>query len=414
MTAGPTLFMDLRPLRESPAFRRLWLGSALSSTGGVMTTFAVSLQVFMLTGSSLAVGAVGLATALPGIVFGLLGGAIADAVDRRKLVLVTNSAMAVVSALLAVQAFAGLNQLWPLYTLVAVQSVLNTVNSPARSTFVPRLLSPERLPAGIVLSMFTFHLSVTVGPTLAGLVTAAWGLKLCYLLDAVSFAAALYGVFRLPPMPPEGGATRASLRSVGDGLRFIRRSKVLTGAFLSDMNAMVLGIPIAVFPAINAERFGGSAQTLGLLTAAVAAGGVLGTVLSGPVRRVSRHGLGMLVAGSVWGLALAGFGLAHDLWLALTLLGLAGAADVLSVVFRSTMVQVSTPDGYRGRISAAEYVVGGVCPQLGNFRAGAVGSLTSSGFSVVSGGLATVLGSALIGLALPAFTRYRASREPAH
>ncbi|MFG1877577.1 MFS transporter [Sphaerisporangium sp. NPDC049003] len=402
------LLMDIRPLKESPAFRRLWAGSTLSAVGGQMTSFAVVLQVYVLTGSAIAVGAVGLASALPAIVFGLAGGSLIDAFDRRKLVLVTSGCLAGVSAVLAVQAFMDLDQLWLLYCLVAVQSVLSAVNGPARSTFLPRLLTAERVPAGAALNMFTFHFSATIGPALAGVIAAAGGLKLCYLVDMLSFAAALYGIARLPAMPPEGGGTRPSLRAVGEGLRFIGRNRILGGAFLADMNATILGMPFALFPVINAERFGGAAETLGLLTSAVAVGGILGTALSGWVGQVSRQGLAILAAGAVWGAGLAGFGLAHDLWLALALLAVAGAADVLSVVFRTTIVQVATPDRYRGRVSAANHVVGVGCPELGNFRAGAVGSLVSPTFSAVSGGLTTIAGAALIGLTLPAFARYQA------
>ncbi|WP_412538362.1 MFS transporter [Longispora sp. K20-0274] len=406
------ILLDTRPLRESPAFRRLWIGSALSSVGGQMTTFAVALQVYTLTRSSAAVGAVGLAMAVPSIVVGLLGGSLIDAMDRRRLVLATSGGLAGISALFAVQAFADLRQLWLLYLLVAAQSVLSSVNHPARRTFMPRLLAPASLPAGAALGMLTMHGAVTVGPMLAGAVATGWGLRACYLIDTLSFAAALYGVLRLPPMPPEGGAARPGLRAVGEGLRFIRGHKVIAGAFLADISATVLGMPFALFPAINDERFGGGAVTLGLLTAAPAIGGVIGSALSGPVAHVTRQGRAILIAGAVWGAGLAGFGLAGSLWLALALLVLAGAADVVSVVFRTAVVQAATPDRYRGRVSAAEYVVGVGCPQLGNFRAGAVGSLVSPAFSAVSGGLATVAGAALVGLAVPVFRRQRAEAEP--
>jgi MFS family permease len=407
--AARRLFMDTRPLRESPAFRRLWLGSGLSAIGGQMTSFAVALQVYTLTHSSIAVGAVGLAVAVPTIALGMIGGSVVDAVDRRKLVLISSSALAAVSALFAAQAFAGLAKVWPLYLLVVVQSVLGAVNTPARRTFLARLLPAERVPAGAALNIITLHGSVIVGPALAGVVTAAWDLKACYLVDVLSFAGALYGIARLPAMPPQGTVARPGLRAVLDSLGFIRRSRVLAGALLADVNATVLGMPMALFPAVNAEHFGGAAQTLGLLTAAPSIGGVLGSALSGPVGHVSRQGRAMLVAGAVWGAGIAGFGLAGNLWLAIALLAIAGAADALSVVFRTTMIQVATPDGQRGRVSAAEYVVGAGCPQLGNFRAGAVGSLTTPAISAVSGGIATVVGSALIGLAMPAFAGYRAT-----
>lgn len=406
------LLMDTRPLTESPAFRRLWAGSGLSAIGSQLTMFAVALQVYTRTHSSAAVGVIGLAMFVPAILVGLVGGAVADAVDRRKLVLITSSCLAAVSGLLAVQAFAGLDQVWPLYCLVAAQSLLNAVNGPTRRTFLPRLLPAHRVSAGAALNVFTFHLSMTVGPALAGLIAAAWGLRVCYLIDAISFAAALYGIARLPRMPPQSAGVRPGLRAVGEGLRYIGGNRVIAGAFLADMSATVLGMPTALFPAINAAHFGGAAQTLGLLTAAPAVGGLVGSALSGPVGHVSRPGRAMLIAGAVWGAALAGFGLAPSLWLALGLLVLAGAADVISVVFRTGVVQVVTPDRYRGRVSAAEYVVGAGCPELGNFRAGVIGSLASPAISAVAGGLATILGAAAIGLTVPAFARYRIRSNP--
>jgi MFS family permease len=407
------LLVDTRPLRESAAFRRLWLGSGLSSVGGQLTTFAVVLQVWTASHSSAAVGAISLAAAAPAIALGLFGGAVADAVDRRRLVLVTSTGLAGVSAALTVQAFAGGGPLWLLYVLVAVESLLNAVNGPARRTFLPRLLPADRLPAGAALTMLAMHASVTAGPLLAGALTATLGLRTCYLIDTISFAAALYATFRLPPMPPQPadgsvGRSRPGVRSVGEALAHIRRDRVLTGAFVADLSATVLGMPFALFPALNAAHFGGSPETLGLLAAGPAIGGVLGSLLSGPVGRVTRQGRAVLVAGAVWGAALTGFALATTLWLAVAMLVLAGAADVLSVVFRTTIVQSTTPDRYRGRVSAAEYVVGTACPQLGNFRAGAVASLTSPTTAALTGGLTTTIAAGLIRLALPAFARYRA------
>lgn len=486
MTAR-SLFLDVQPIRDSPAFRRLLTGTALSGLGGQLTTYAVPLQIFTITRAPIAVGAVGLAAAVPAVVCGLFSGALIDAVDRRALVLVTSSCLAVVSVLFALQAMAGASELWLLYGLVAVQALFAAVNMPAQRTFLPRLLPAGQVSAGAALTMFAMRGSVTAGPALAGVVAGLWGLKACYLIDAVSFAAALYAVARLPAMRPEhhapapkrhdplskadgpaperhdplsegdgpvpeddgrlperhgpaaqgegpaaegegpaaegdspaaegkgpaaGGGRQATLSAVREGLRFIARSRVLTGALLADTSATVLGMPIALFPAINAAYFRGNPQTLGLLVAAPAFGGLLGAALSGPVRHVSRQGRAMLVAGAVWGLALTGFGLTHSLWPALALLAIAGAADTLAVVFRTTVVQLATPDRYRGRVSAAEYVVGVGCPQLGNFRAGAVGSLLSASASAVSGGMATVAGAALIGLTMPAFTRYQAGRS---
>ena len=408
------LLADTTPLRESVAFRRLWAGTTVSSVGGALASFAVILQVYELTHSPFAVGLLGAAQMVPTLAVGLLGGSVTDAVDRRKLVLVTTSCLAAVSAALAAQAFAGLHLVWLLYALVAVQASLVAVDRPARSTFIPSLLPASQLAAGLALDRLSFQIVLTAGPALAGVIAAAphLGLQACYLIDAVSFAAALYGVARLPAMRPHGGGIRPSPRTVAEGISFIRRSKVVAGAFLTDLNATVFGLPLALFPAINAERFGGDPRTLGLFATAVGAGGLLSAAFSGPVGHVSRQGRAMLCTVAVWGAAFAGFAVASSLWLTLTMLAVAGAADTFTVVFRGAIVNTMTPDQLRGRVLAADYVVGAGGPQLGNLEAGALGSLTSPTISALTGGLLTVAGTVIIGLALPAFTRYR--RQPHH
>ena len=378
-----------------------------------MTMFAVTLQVYEITRSPFAVGALGIARMVPTLTIGLLGGSLADAVDRRKLVLTTTSCLAVVSAGLAGQAFAGLSQLWLLYGLVALQSALSAVNMPARQTFLPQLLPPGLLPAGIALNRLTFQVMLIAGPALAGLITAAaGGLRTCYLIDTVSFAGALYGLAGLPALTPaREQASRPGPRAVAAGISFIGRSRLLAGAFLTDLNATVFGLPLALFPAINAERFGGRPSTLGLFTAAIGLGGLVSSVFSGPVGHIRRQGLAMLISAAVWGAAFAGFAVAPSLWLTLSLLAIAGAADTFTVVFRSAIVQSVTPDGFRGRVLAADYVVGAGGGELGNLESGAVGSLTSPTIGALSGGLATIAGSVVIGMVLPAFARYRRSEE---
>jgi Transmembrane secretion effector len=401
------LVIDMAPLRESLPYRRLWIGSGLSSIGSQMTSYAVILQVFVLTRSSLAVGLIGLVIAVPTIAVALAGGAIVDVFDRRTIVLTATGLQAAVSGLLAYQAFADLQQVWLLYCLVAAQAAIGGVNAPARRTFMPQLLRRDQLSAGAALQSLTMHGSLTIGPAIAGLITAAAGLKTCYLIDAISFGFALYSVARLPSMRPQAQDSRPGLRAIGEGLRFVLRTRIILGAFIADMSAIFLGMPVALFPAINAERFGGRPVTLGLLTTAIAVGGILGSVLSGPVSRVARQGLGMLVAGAVWGAGLVGFGLAGVFWLAFLTLVIAGAGDVTAVVLRTALVQGVTPDELRGRVSSAEYAVGAGVPQLGNFRAGAVASLTSPTTSAVSGGLTTIAGAALIGLLIPSLTAFR-------
>jgi MFS family permease len=282
---------------------------------------------------------------------------------------------------------------------------------------MPRLVRAEQIPAASALSMMSMHLSLLLGPTLAGLIVPLGGLKCCYLVDAITFLAALYSVFRLPAMRPEGGPLRPGFEAVRDGLRYLGRSRVLTGVLVADVSATLFAMPVALFPAINAERFGGSPRTLGLLSAGLAIGGTIGTVFSGPLGRVRRQGLGVLVAGGVWGIALAGFGLADGLVATMVFLIAAGIADVTSVVLRSTIIQVATPDEYRGRTNAAEMMVGGSVPQVGNFRAGAVAQLTSPGFSATSGGVLALAGALLVGVGFPALVRYRQSvseDQPVH
>ena len=345
------------------AFRRLLTGGALSGIGGQMTSYAVLLQVYELTGSSLSVGIVGLASGVPMIVAALLGGPLADAIDRRKTVLIASSVQAAVSATLAAQAFTGLDQAWLLYLLVGVHGTMAGLASPARQTFMPSLLRREQLPAGAALQALVMHGSVLAGPALAGIITAAFGLKACYLLDAISFTFSLYAVARLPKMRAAGHEVRPGLRSIGEGLRFILSRRMVLGVLLADVSATFLGMPIALFPAINAERFGGHAETLGLMISAVSAGGLLGSALSGPASRVRRQGLGMLVAGAAWGAGLAAFGWSGAFWLAFLSLAFAGAADVTSVVLRTSLVQGLTPDSLRGRVSAVDFSVGARRPR---------------------------------------------------
>lgn len=417
--ARKRLLADTRPLRESPEYRRLVIAGALSGVGSQMTAVAVPIQVYALTHSSLAVGLLGLAVAVPLITLGLLGGSFADAVDRRRLVLVTSSLLAMVSLVFAAQALLDLRQLWLLYVLTACRSGLFAIDQPARRAFIPRLLPPDLFPAAAALSFLSFQVSLIVAPLLAGVIIAAAGLQTAYLVDAVTFIFAIYGVLRLRPMPPQpgvrgerarGGAP-AGLAAVAEGLRFVRHQPVLATVLLVDLNGTIFGMPFALFPALAATHFGGGAKTVGLLYAAPAIGGLLLGALSGPLSHIRRQGLAVLVAIGVWGMAIAGFGLTGWLWLAVPLLAVAGAADVVNGVFRSTILQVNTPDALQGRVSSVGYVVGAGGPSLGDVEAGVVAAATSPVISAVSGGLACLVGVVVLGLAVPALARYDA-RKP--
>jgi len=404
------LLADITPLRESPAFRRMWAGGVLSAVGGALTNFAVTLQVYELTRSPAAVGLLGLAVLVPTLAVGLFGGAAADALDRRKVVLAATAAEALVSAALAAQAYAGLGWVWLLYLLVAVASAVEAVNVPARRTVLAALLPSGQLAAGQALNRLTFQVMMTVGPALAGVIVAAphLGFGGCYLIDSASFAAALYGAVRLPPVDSKSSSPeRTRLSAVTAGVSFIRRTPVLAGAFLADLNATFFGLPTSLFPAINAERFGGDPRTLGLFTTAIGVGGLATAVLSGPLRHLWRQGLVMLATVCVWGASFAIFALAASLWLTLLSLAVAGAADTITVVLRGTIVQTVTPDEFRGRVTAAEYVAGIGGAELGSLEAGLLGSLTTPVISALTGGLLTMAGAVVIGVALPAFAKYR-------
>jgi MFS family permease len=402
------ILADTRPLQESPAFRRLWAGAALSSIGSRMTSVAVPVQVYALTHSSLAVGMIGLTIAIPTIGLGLLGGSIADALDRRRLVMLTTTLLAAVSLLFALQALLDLRWLWLLYLLIAVQSCLLAIDQPARRTFLPRLLPPDRIPAATALYFLSFQISLTAGPLVAGAIIASAGLQTAYVVDAVSFFFSFYGVLRLPAMPPHGGGAPPGLRAVVEGLQFVRRQPVIARALLVDLNATIFGMPFALFPALAAMRFGGGAQTVGLLYAAPAIGGLICSTFSGPLAHLHRQGRAILIAVAVWGAAIAGFGATKTLWLGVLLLAIAGGADVVNGVFRTTIIQVNAPDALQGRVNSVGFVVGAGGPRLGDVESGLVASLTSPAFSAVSGGLASVIGVVLLGLVSPAFTRYDA------
>ncbi|MCG6496852.1 MFS transporter [Kitasatospora sp. A2-31] len=402
-------FADLSPLRDHADYRRVWFGQAVSSIGQQMTAVAVSVQVYDLTGSSFATGLVGLFSLFPLIAFGLYGGAIADTADRRRLGLIGSAGLAAVSAVLAAQAIAGLGLVAVLYAAVAAQAGFFALSSPARSAMVPRLVPAHQLPAANALNTVSMNLGLTVGPMLGGVLIGAYGAQAAYLVDTVAFGATLYAMWRLPAMLPLG--ERKGRASVLDGLRFLREQPNLRTSFLADLAAMIFGMPRALFPAIAVTFYAGDARTVGLLVSAPAVGALVGALFSGWVGKVNRQGAAVLAAVAAWGLAIAAFGLIHNLWLGLLLLAVAGCADTVSMIFRNTMMQVAAPDEMRGRLQGIFIVVVAGGPRLGDFESGAVASLTSPATSVVSGGLACVAAILLLAARRPAFLRYDA-RNP--
>jgi MFS family permease len=384
-------------------FRRLWLGNSLGFVGFQLTAVAVPLQVYELTGSSFWVGMLGLVGLVPLVLFGLWGGAVADAVDRRLLLLGSSLILWACTGALLVAAVTGLASLPLLLGLVAVQAAGFAVASSTRGAIVPRVLPAPLVPAANTISFTASNLGMVLGPLLAGLILARWSFAAAYAADLAVFTLALYAALRLPPLPPTGPATTPGLRSVVDGLAFIATRPVLLLSFAVDIAAMVLAMPRALFPE-TAARLGGRGAA-GWLYAAIAIGAVAAGLSSGWIGRVRRQGLALVAAVIGWGLAVAAAGLAPALWLIVLLLALAGAADLVSGVYRQTILQTYAPDEMRGRMQGVFIVVVAGGPRLGDLRAGAAAAAFGATASWVGGGLAC---AALVGLALlaPALRRY--------
>jgi len=405
----PRLFVDLSPLRESRDYRYLFWGQAVSWLGRQITAVAIPYQVYLMTRSSLAVGLVGLVNLGPLVGLTLAGGAIADAVDRRKLLLVTQVLLAVMSVGLALNASSDAPALWPIYVLSALSAGMAGVDLPTRNAMMPKMVGRDRIPAASALGQILLQVGFVAGPALGGLLIARFSLAVAYWADVVTFVAAIATVLAIRPQPPEGGGTRAGVASVGEGLRYLRGRRLLVSTFLVDIDAMVFGMPRALFPALGATLYGGGAGVVGLLYAAPGFGALLGAVLTGWVAKVRRQGVAVLWAVVGWGAAIAVFGLAPWLPLGLALLALAGAADVISAVFRNTILQVNVPDALRGRLSSVHIAVVTGGPALGDAEAGAVASLTSPQVSVVSGGLACVVGVLVLHRLVPELAAYDAA-----
>jgi len=406
------LRVDTRPLRHR-AFRNLWLGQMVSTIGGEIAVVAVPYQVYKLTGSTALVGLLGLASLVPLLVVPLVGGALADALDRRTVVLATEAALAVVAGIFLLNASLPHPQVWALFVLQALAISVFSLGRPAMGSLSPRLVPDEEIAAANALFSTYDSLGAVAGPAAGGLLIAHAGVAWTYGIDCATYAASLVAVWALPRLPPLGDVERPSFASIVDGFRFLKGRQELIGILAVDTNAMVFGMPSALFPAIALHRLHGTAATVGYLYAAPYAGAFVCSLLSGWVSQARRMGLGVTVMACLWGAAIAAFGFMSSLWPALLLLAVAGAADFYSAVLRSTMLLRSTPDHLRGRLLGIEFMQVASAPSLGDLEAGVLASLTSLRFSVVSGGIACVVGCVLTALALPRFTRYDATARPA-
>lgn len=409
---GSRFIVDITPLRESPRFRRLFLGQLLAVLGRQLTVVAVPYQVFVLTDSTLAVGSLGIVQFVPLMAVSLVGGALADSVDRRKLLVVSQLSLAATAIGLALNAASPDPAVWPLFVLSGVNAGLSAIDNPTRMASVPSVLRRALLPAGFALNQTVAQVAHAVGPAIAGFLIASISLTATYLIEAVAFVAAAATMAGIGSLRPEGGGRPVSLASIGEGLRYLRGERLIQSTFIIDLNAMVFGMPRALFPALGTGLFAGDAVTVGLLYAAPGVGALLAALTSGWVGAVSRRGRVVVAAVVVWGVAIAIFGLIPLLPLALALLAVAGAADVISAVFRNTILQLALPDALRGRLSAIHTAVVGGGPRLGDLESGAVAAWTSIRFSVVSGGAACVIGALAIARWIPELWNYRDTEPP--
>ncbi len=408
------ILVDLRPLRESREFRLLFVGQVVSTFGAILTVVAIPYQLFHQTHSTFQVGAISLVQLGPLIAGSLVGGSVADAVDRRRLLVWATVALLVCSGLLAVNAVAARPSLLVLYLVSALGAGLTGFASTARNAVVPVLVRTAALAGGFALIQIIFQVGNVAGPALAGPIIGVLGLPWAYGIDAVTYLAALVSLFLMRPIPPEPGhrPVRGSFR---EGRSYLRGRPVIQGIYLIDINAMVFGMPRAVFPALSTRFATGlsSATVLGFLYAALGVGGLLGALTTGWVGAVRRQGWAITLAVVAWGAAITLFGFSTVLWLSLTLLVLASWADVISAVLRNTMLQTSIPPRFRGRMTAIQMAVVQGGPRLGDMETGVATALVGLEPAVVSGGLLCILGAGVLSALLPAFRRQRVG-DPVH
>ncbi|MDN3353161.1 MFS transporter [Actinomadura sp. DC4] len=401
---------DVRPLR-SANFRRLWVAGAVTAVGSQLTAVVIPLQIYAFTGSSAYVGLAGLVGFAPMVAGALWGGALADAVDRRRMLLATNGGIGATSVLLWAQAATHLRSVGLLLCLVAVQQALFGANAAASGAAIPRLVPAADLPAANVLRSTVVSSAGIAGPLLAGGLLPVVGGQPLYLADAAALCATLWAVTRLPPLPPQAViARRTDLWQALEGFRVLATHSVLLAAYLADFAALFLGLPVALFPQLAREHFG----AVGALYAAISIGGVAAGLLSGSFTRTRRHGVAITAAVCVWGLAIAGLGLARSLLSAMLLLTLAGGALIVLSAFRKSILQTAATDGLRGRLQAADTVVAAGGPRLADFAHGAAGAAFGTTWTVTGGGVLTIAAMLTLVAASPDLRRYRVPSPAQH
>jgi MFS family permease len=398
------LGMDLSPLRTSRDFTLVFTGAGVSMLGSFITYVAIPYQVYVLTKDPLLVGLIGVCELVPLLFMAFVGGALADYVDRRRLIILGELAFAALTGVLLINSLLGQSQLWLLFVIAALSTAIDGLQRPAMDAIIPRLVAPERIPAANVLNSLRMNVASLAGPALAGVLLATVDLAWVYAIDLATFAVSLACLAFMRPVPPPPAPERPSLASVVSGLRYAKSRPELMGTYLIDINAMFFAMPQALYPFV-ADRLGGPA-VLGLLYAAPSAGALLATVTSKWTGRIHRHGLAVVLAAGFWGVAIVGFGLSGTIWLALGCLVVAGGADMLSGIFRSTIWNQTIPDHMRGRLAGIEMLSYSTGPTLGNLRSGVAARYLGVSGSIVWGGVLCVIGTVALAAALPAFLRY--------
>ena len=393
----------MSPLRDRPDYRLLFTGTLVSTLGSQLTVVAIPFQVYRQTHSSFQVGAVSLAQLVPLILGSLVGGSVGDAVDRRSIMWITGLALALTSGMLALNASVTHPALWLVYAVSAVAAGLIGVSNSARAASSATLVGPRHQSSAAALSQIVFQVGTIVGPAVAGILIATVGLSWAYGVDAITYVASVVFLRAMAPIPPVTGATRPGLASVAEGVRFLRGNHPLQGIYVIDLNAMVFGMPRALFPALALGPLHVGVRGLGYLYAAPGVGAFLGSVGSGWVGHLRRQGLAVVLAVVAWGAAITVFGFVHIFGVALVLLAVAGWADVISAVLRNTILQTTVPEEFRSRLSSIQMAVVQGGPRLGDLESGGVASAVSTQFSVVSGGVACIIGALVTAAVLPGF-----------
>ena len=408
------LAIDVSPLRGSRDFRLLWGGSVISALGSQFARVGLYVQVYALTGSPAAVGLLGLSGLIGSLAGTFIGSSFIDRHDRRTTLIWTQLAAMVVAGTLFLAALSGHPPLWLLHFANAATWFLAAISGPARQAAIPRLLSETEVPAAVALNQAGWQIASIVGPALAGLLIAATEPAWAYAVDFASYTALVLAALAMSPLPPEAVITERGAAAVAEGLRYLRRHRLLQSTFVIDLVAMIFGNPAALFPVIAVQQLHRGPAVVGLLFAAPAVGALLLTLVSGPLTSLHRQGDAVVWAVVGWGAAIVGFGLSGDhLGVALVFLALAGAADVVSAIFRSTILQVTVPDHLRGRLGSVFFMVVTGGPKLGDLEAGLVAGAFTATISVVTGGMACIIGAFLVARAYPELPAYRIETEPA-